>query len=190
MLGKIKMSKYLMDLLPNFIRSIKLSVKETLVIELFTVIDLPKLAIFLLKHTTLCFSCLTDYICVDFLPVQFDSRYSLYLVLLSIKLNLRILINYTVSTNQTYSLSSIYKSVNWLEREIWDLYGLSFIGNKDMRRILTDYGFSSFPLRKDFPVTGFVELRYNDMLKRIVSLNLSLVQEFRNFELLNPWVST
>jgi len=91
------------------------------------------------------------------------------------------------NNNSFTTLSSLFSSCLWLEREIWDLFGYIFNGNFDLRRILTDYGFAGHPLRKDFPLTGFFEVRYDDSLMRIILEPVELAQEFRYFEFLNPW---
>jgi NADH-quinone oxidoreductase subunit C len=88
------------------------------------------------------------------------------------------------------SITSVFKGADWFEREAWDLYGILFTGHHDMRRILTDYGFDGHPLRKDFPMTGFVEVRYDEEQKRVVYEPVRLNQEFRNFDFLSPWEGT
>jgi NADH-quinone oxidoreductase subunit C len=88
------------------------------------------------------------------------------------------------------SLIDVYRGVDWFEREAYDLYGVPFTGHPDMRRILTDYGFEGYPLRKDFPLTGFVEVRYDDEQKRVVYDPVRLAQEFRSFDFLSPWEGT
>jgi NADH-quinone oxidoreductase subunit C len=88
------------------------------------------------------------------------------------------------------SIISVFPGADWFERETWDLYGVMFTGHPDMRRLLTDYGFEGHPLRKDFPLTGFVEVRYDDEVKRVVYEPVRLAQEFRNFDFLSPWEGT
>ena len=88
------------------------------------------------------------------------------------------------------SISHIFKGNNWLEREVWDLFGIMISGHPDLRKILSDYGFNGFPLRKDFPLTGYLEIRYDDSLQRIVSEPVELTQAYRFFDFLSPWVKT
>jgi len=85
------------------------------------------------------------------------------------------------------SVMEIWKAADWFEREVWDFFGIPFSGHPDLRRILTDYGFEGHPLRKDFPMTGFVEVRYDDALKRVVNEPVRLTQEYRSFDFLSPW---
>jgi NADH:ubiquinone oxidoreductase subunit C len=184
----MKLIRYLLDVVPYMISSIKISLTGHVFINV-DFVNLQKFMFFLCKHTFLHFTTLIDYVCLDYIQSNFIQRFFLVICLLNFTSNERVFINYTISGSVSESLVWLFFGVAWLEREIWDLFGISFLGHCDMRRILTDYGFSSFPLRKDFPVTGFVESRYNDMFKRIVILNLSLVQEFRNFEVINPWVA-
>jgi NADH dehydrogenase (ubiquinone) Fe-S protein 3 len=108
--------------------------------------------------------------------------------LLSVHYNARIRVKtYTDELTPVESASSVYLSADWFEREIWDMYGIFFTNHPDLRRILTDYGFEGHPLRKDFPLSGYTEVRYDDELKRIVSEPIELAQEFRKFELKSPW---
>ena len=118
---------------------------------------------------------------------RFDVVYNL----LSLKNNLRVRVK--VATDETTPVPSaapVFSSANWFEREIYDLYGVWFSDHPDLRRILTDYGFEGHPLRKDFPPTGFVEVRWDDEQKRVVYDKVRLAQEFRNFDFLSPWEGT
>jgi len=120
-----------------------------------------------------------------------EKRFDIVYHLLSPKQNFRIRV--TVETDETTpvpSIISVFPGADWFERETYDLYGVLFTGHPDMRRILTDYGFEGHPLRKDFPLTGFVEVRYDDEAKRVVYDPVRLAQEFRNFDFLSPWEGT
>lgn len=111
--------------------------------------------------------------------------------LLSPRQNLRIRIKVAVAEDDPVpSVTEVFPGADWFEREAYDLYGILFTGHPDLRRILTDYGFEGHPLRKDFPVTGFVEVRYDDEAKRVVYEPVQLRQEFRNFDFLSPWEGT
>ncbi len=117
-----------------------------------------------------------------------EKRFDVVYNLLSLKNNLRIRVK--VATDETTpvpSVASIYSSAGWFERETYDLYGVWFSDHPDLRRILTDYGFEGHPLRKDFPLTGFVELRWDDVQKRVIYEPVKLTQEFRRFDFLSPW---
>jgi NADH-quinone oxidoreductase subunit C len=117
-------------------------------------------------------------------PKRFEVVYHL----LSPVLNARIRVKVEADeATQIPSIIDIYPGVDWFEREAWDLYGVIFTGHPDMRRLLTDYGFDGHPLRKDFPLTGFVEVRFDDAEKRVVYEPVKLVQEFRKFDFLSPW---
>jgi NADH-quinone oxidoreductase subunit C len=118
-------------------------------------------------------------------------RFEVVLHLLSLKLNHRIRVKTTTDEDSPVaSLTPVFPSADWFEREAYDLYGILFEGHPDLRRILTDYGFDGHPLRKDFPMTGFVEVRYDDDAKRVVYEPVRLTQEFRNFDFLSPWEGT
>ena len=120
-------------------------------------------------------------------PERFDVVYHL----LSPRQNLRIRVKImTAEDVPVPSITSVYPGADWFEREAYDLYGILFTGHPDLRRILTDYGFEGHPLRKDFPLTGFVEVRYDDEVKRVVYEPVELKQEFRNFDFLSPWEGT
>jgi NADH-quinone oxidoreductase subunit C len=132
---------------------------------------------------------LTDVTAVDW-PGR-EARFDVVYHLLSPKHNVRIRVKAaTAETTPVPSIIEVFPGADWLERETYDLYGIVFTGHPDMRRILTDYGFDGHPLRKDFPLTGFVEVRYDDELKRVVYEPVRLTQEFRNFDFLSPWEGT
>jgi NADH-quinone oxidoreductase subunit C len=131
---------------------------------------------------------------VDIAGVDWPSRerrFDVVYHLLSPKQNARIRVKIeTDETTPVHSIIEVFSGAEWFEREVFDLYGIAFTGHPDMRRLLTDYGFDGYPLRKDFPLTGFVEVRYDDELKRVVYSPVSLTQEFRNFDFLSPWEGT
>jgi len=135
------------------------------------------------------FKLLLDICGVDF-PDR-EPRFDVVYHLLSPRLNQRIRVKVPADeTTQVPSLIEVYHGADWYERETYDLYGVLFSGHPDLRRILTDYGFEGHPLRKDFPLTGFVELRYDDEQKRVVYDKVRLAQEFRTFDFLSPWEGT
>ena len=120
-----------------------------------------------------------------------DERFDVVYHLLSPRRNLRIRVKLTTDEETPVpSATAVYPGADWFEREAYDLYGILFSGHPDLRRLLTDYGFEGHPLRKDFPVTGFVEVRYDDEVKRVVYEPVELKQEFRNFDFLSPWEGT
>ena len=138
------------------------------------------------KIDDLKFEMLLDITAVDY--PQRSKRFELVYILLSLKNHLRIKVKIFLNDNEIVpSVSNLYKSACWYEREVWDMYGISFNGNNDLRRILTDYGFEGYPLRKDFPLTGFVELRYDEAKKKVSYSKVKLTQDYRNFDFLSPW---
>jgi NADH-quinone oxidoreductase subunit C len=133
------------------------------------------------RFTVLCDVCGVDY---PQRPMRFDVVYNL----LSMSRNLRIRLKVeTDEEGQVPSATSLFSAAGWWERETWDLYGIYFSDHPDLRRILTAYGFDGHPLRKDFPLTGYVELRYDEDQKRVVYEPVKLKQEFRSFDFLSPW---
>jgi NADH-quinone oxidoreductase subunit C len=130
-----------------------------------------------------------DITAVDW-PARAD-RFDIVYHFLSPRRNRRIRVKLEASETSTVpSIISVYRGAGWYERETYDLYGVVFTGHPDMRRLLTDYGFEGHPLRKDFPLTGFVEVRFDDELKRVVYHPVQLTQEFRSFDFLSPWEGT
>lgn len=136
--------------------------------------------------TTLRFQQLVDLCGADYpdRPERFEVIYNL----LSLTSNSRIRVKLSTDENTPVdSVVGVYNCAGWLEREAWDMYGIYFAGNPDLRRILTDYGFEGHPLRKDFPLTGFVELHYDEELRRVVYEPVKLQQDFRDFDSMSPW---
>jgi len=142
---------------------------------------------FLKNHSQTLFQQLTDLSVLDHINRKY--RFEVFYNLLSFTYNSRLAVTVNVPENLPLtSVTSIYPSANWYEREAWDMFGVFFKNHPDLRRILTDYGFKGHPLRKDFPMTGYIEVRYDDFPKRIVYETVSLTQEYRIFTLENSWV--
>ena len=132
---------------------------------------------------------LTDIAGVDY-PNKFP-RFEVVYHLLDFKQNIRLRIKVKVSEDETIpSVTAIYPCANWYEREAFDMYGINFTDHPDLRRLLTDYNFEGFPLRKDFPLTGSVEVRYSDVEKKVIYDPVKLQQDFRNFDVQSPWEGT
>jgi NADH-quinone oxidoreductase subunit C len=132
------------------------------------------------------FKILVDICGVDY--PQRAKRFDVVYHLLSLTKNMRVRVRVQTSEDEPVpSVVAVYPAANWFERETYDMYGVAFTDHPDLRRLLTDYGFSGFPLRKDFPLTGYVEVRYDDELKRVVYQPVQLVQEFRDFDFMSPW---
>ena len=148
--------------------------------------DIVRVAMFLRDDPRCGFVCFIDATAVDW--PQRERRFDVVYHLLSPTRNQRIRIKIEADdTTVVASLTDVFPGANWFEREIYDLYGVVFSGHPDLRRLLTDYGFEGHPLRKDFPLTGFVEVRYDDEQKRVVYDPVRLAQEFRYFDFLSPW---
>jgi NADH-quinone oxidoreductase subunit C len=144
---------------------------------------------FLRDNTSTKFVSFVDLCGADY-PARPD-RFDVVYHLLSPRHNTRIRVKLTTSEDEPVpSVVGIFPAADWCEREAYDLYGILFSGHPDLRRLLTDYGFEGHPLRKDFPLTGFVEVRYDDERKRVVYEPVELPQEFRNFDFLSPWEGT
>lgn len=135
------------------------------------------------------FSILTDLFAADF-PDRLH-RFEVVYSLLSLKLNKRLIIKINVADEEKpTSLCKIYNAANWYEREVFDMYGITFKGHPDMRRILTDYGFTGNPLRKDFPLTGYTQVRYDHNKEKVVYEPVNLQQAYRAFDFVSPWQGT
>ena len=137
-------------------------------------------------NNLLVFDQLTDVTAVDY-PSR-NLRFELVYIFLSMKKNKRLIIKiYLKEGEGVESITSIYKAANWYERECYDLFGVEFFNHPDLRRIMTDYNFEGHPLRKDFPLTGHTEVRYDDLEKKVIYEPVKLDQEFRNFDYTSPW---
>ncbi len=140
-----------------------------------------------LKLNPICqFRTLVDITAVDY-PEE-ESRFNLVYHFLSMHQNIRIRLKFPVKETEIVpSITSLFPAANWFEREVFDMYGILFSGHPDMRRLLTDYGFQGHPLRKDFPTTGYIELRYDQEKKKVVYEPVKLNQEYRRFDFVSPW---
>jgi NADH dehydrogenase (ubiquinone) Fe-S protein 3 len=170
------LGQYIQKCLPKYIQQFSVY-KDELTLNIAPTHLLPTLE-FLKLHQTTQFNQLVDMTAVDYPTKQ--NRFELVYMLLSLTYNTRIIVKtYANEVSAIDSTMGLYKGADWMEREVWDMYGVFFKGHKDLRRILTDYGFEGHPLRKDFPLTGYVEVRYDDAKKRVVAEPLELAQAFR-----------
>ena len=145
--------------------------------------------LFLKTNNDTKFRQLIDITVVDY-PER-NQRFDVVYLFLSHEFNQRLILKYPISDNEVIpSLTNIFPSSNWMEREVFDMYGISFKDHPDLRRILTDYGFEGHPLRKDFPLTGHSEVRYSEDEKKVISEPVKLEQNFRNFDYVSPWEGT
>ena len=151
--------------------------------------DIISTILFLKTNQKCKFRQLIDITAVDF-PRK-EKRFKIVYLLLSHENNLRLIIKTNIDEKETVpSITKIFPSANWMEREVFDMYGISFKDHPDLRRILTDYGFDGYPLRKDFPLTGHTEVRYSEDKKKVISEPVKLDQEYRNFDFESPWEGT
>ncbi len=151
--------------------------------------DLIDVLVFLKNSAFTKFRQLVDITAVDY-PEQ-NQRFKLIYLLLSHEFNSRIILSYSINENEVIpSITEIFPSANWMEREVFDMYGIKFKDHPDLRRILTDYNFKGHPLRKDFPLTGHVEVRYNEESKKVIYEPVKLEQNYRNFDYESPWEGT
>ena len=151
--------------------------------------DLLDVILLLKNNKNIKFKQLIDITAVDYPENQ--KRFKIVYLLLSHEFNQRIILSYFISENEKISsLTKIFPSANWMEREIFDMYGIKFSNHPDLRRILTDYGFEGHPLRKDFPLTGHNEVRYSEDEKKVIYEPVKLEQNYRNFDYESPWKGT
>ena len=161
----------------------KVQVKQNLITLGILKENLLPVCDFLKNHTNTQFTTLLDIVVIDY-PLRRE-RFEITYVFLSIARNARLLIKSQLTTlSAISSITQYYSAAGWFEREAWDLFGVFFINNFDLRRILTDYGFEGHPFRKDFPLSGYVELRYDENQKRIISEFVEVSQEYRHFDFL------
>ncbi|XP_069714228.1 LOW QUALITY PROTEIN: NADH dehydrogenase [ubiquinone] iron-sulfur protein 3, mitochondrial [Phaenicophaeus curvirostris] len=177
--------EYVAEILPKYIQQVQVTCFNELELLIHPDGIIPVLT-FLRDHTNAQFKSLADLTAVDVPSRQY--RFEIVYNLLSLRFNSRIRVKtYTDELTPVDSAVSVYKAANWYEREVWDMYGVFFANHPDLRRILTDYGFEGHPFRKDFPLSGYVEVRYDDEVKRVVAEPVELSQEFRKFDLNSPW---
>ena len=178
--------QYLLTCIPKYIQQFSVW-KDELTIYIPPAGVIPVIS-FLKTHTAAEYTMVADITAVDY-PTR-ANRFEIVYNLLSVRHNSRIRVKtYADEATPVPSITSLYDGANWYEREVYDLFGVFFVGHPDLRRIMTDYGFEGHPLRKDFPLTGYTEIRYDEEKKRIVVEPLELTQAFRNFEGVSP-VST
>jgi NADH-quinone oxidoreductase subunit C len=180
--------EYLMEHLPSKVEVQHLSDDKALVIHTAPEHIVSILA-FLRDDARSQYKVLTDITAVDY-PER-DERFEVVYNLLSLRFSTRIRVKLRADeTMLVPSATAVYSAANWFEREVWDMYGVMFADHPDLRRILTDYGFEGHPQRKDFPLTGYVEVRYDEHQKKVVYEPVKLDQEFRNFDFESPWEGT
>ena len=151
--------------------------------------DIIDVILFMKTNENTKFRQLIDITAVDF-PEK-EQRFRIVYLLLSHEFNTRVLIEFDISEGEKVpSLTKIFPSANWMEREVFDMYGIDFKDHPDLRRILTDYGFEGYPLRKDFPITGHNEVRYSEETKKVIYEPVKLEQNYRNFDYESPWEGT
>ena len=179
-----ELGEHIASKMPDAVRKFEVRVGELNILaerdQIIALIDF-------LKRDQMCmFESVMDICGVDY--PEHSQRFEVVYHLLSMRLNQRIRVKITTDEDMPVpSIVDLHRGADWFEREAFDMYGIVFSGHPDMRRILTDYGFEGHPLRKDFPLTGFTEVRYDDLEKRVVHEPVQLTQEYRNFDFLSPW---
>lgn len=179
------LAKYVSECLPKYVQKAQIAHGNELEILIHPEGVVPVMT-FLKEHHKTQFQSFIGVTAID-VPARVY-RFEVIYLLLSLRNNNRIRVKtYTDELTPVESVTPLFEGANWYEREAWDMYGIFFSNHPDLRRILTDYGFSGHPFRKDFPLTGFVEVRYDDEVKRVVCEPLELAQEYRKFDLGSPW---
>lgn len=183
----VDFGQYVAECIPRFVQHVQMTSTNELEIlihpdGIFSVIA------FLKDHTNAQFSSLSDITAID-VPTRIY-RFELVYNLLSLRFNSRVRVKaYTDEMSPVASICDLYDAANWMEREVWDMYGIYFTNHPDLRRILTDYGFEGHPMRKDFPLPGYTEVRYDEEQRRVVIEPIELTQDYRKFDLSTPWES-
>lgn len=176
---------YLLLIVPKYVYICLLHGFEELILYVINIF-ICFYIIFINYNSLLQYQYLIDIAATDYYEnnYRFQLNYSLISTYLNLRLHIKTLAK---ETTKIHSVSSILHGASWYEREIWDFFGIVFNNNKDLRRLLTDYAFEGYPLKKDFPLSGFVEVRYNEQIKRLGYYSIKSIQEFKIFELVNPW---
>ena len=179
-----ELGEHVRNALPEDVLSVKLGLGELVIVVHRG--SIVKVLTFLRDDANCQFRLLVDVCGVDY--PQRESRFEVVYNLLSVTQNQRIRVKvHTDETTPVPSVTGVFSTAGWFEREAWDMYGIFFSDHPDLRRILTDYGFEGHPMRKDFPLTGYVEVRYDEEQKRVVYEPVKLSQAFRSFDFLSPW---
>jgi len=181
----LEFGQFVSDCMPKYVQGAQVSHGNELEIQISPDGIIPTLT-FLRDHTNAQFKQLMDVTAVDWpsRPYRFEVVYNL----LSVQYNTRIRVKtYTDELTPIDSVAPLFHSADWAEREVWDMYGVFFSNHPDLRRILTDYGFEGHPFRKDFPLAGYYEVRYDEELKRVIQEPVEFAQEFRKFDFQSPW---
>lgn len=148
--------------------------------------DILEILLFFKNHFLYQFKILTSISGVDYPKSLY--RFVVVYDLLSVRYNTRLRIKiFTYELGSVFSVTSVFSSAGWFESEVWDMFGVFFKNHSNLKRILTDYGFNGYPLRKDFPLSGFIEMRYNETQKRVINEAVGVSQEYRTFNFLSPW---
>lgn len=178
---------FVAECLPKYVQKVEVSHFADLEVMIHPDGVIPVMT-FLRDHHNAQFTNIIDIVGVD--KPMLENRFEIVYILQSLPWNARIRVKtYTDELTPVDSLTAVFGGANWMEREVWDLYGVYFANHPDLRRILTDYGFEGHPFRKDFPLSGYTELRYDDEVQRVVCEPIELTQEFRKFEANTPWES-
>nr|YP_009092476.1 NADH dehydrogenase subunit 9 [Cyanoptyche gloeocystis]AIM52062.1 NADH dehydrogenase subunit 9 [Cyanoptyche gloeocystis] len=177
--------KEISKVIPKYIKKIEVNF-DIITLTLKKPEDLTTLLLFFKNYSNTQFKTLIDITAVDYIGDA--QRFEIIYILLSVSFNKRIILK-ILSNEKTPipSATTIFSNANWLEREVWDMFGIFFFNHSDLRRLLTDYGFEGHPLKKDFPLSGYTEVRYDETKKQVISEPIEVTQEFRQFDCSSPW---